>query len=231
MPPKKTQKEIEMEKEMAKMQAQMSAILALGGQKTVVGGKALVGIRNVSSYTVGLVNKIQGEQGELQLHPAHFAAPDPNSTAVISHQFWTTLRKGKIVENGQIIRDDSLVSDPSLVGPPDRPEDMPAVAAKNLVINPFQWIESRDEDQLRVSIAEMTSEPSLRRLAAAVDWKIWTIGEEKYKGNPERAKFAIRDCPAKYRFVDTLVEERLEEINPVAKDRAAERNTVADFRG
>lgn len=230
-PTTKTAREQEMELELAKMQTQLATILAMGGGKTVVSGKALVGIRNVSSYTLGMVNTIQGEQGEIQLHPAHFVKPDPESTAIVSHQFWTTIRKGKMVANGQLIRDDSLVSDQSLIGPADRPEDLPAGFAKNLVVDPFEWIDSRDEQQIREDVATMTSEPSLRRLAAAVDWKIWTIGEEKYKHDEDRAKFAIRDCPAKYRFLDTLVEERIEEINPVAKDRASERNTIANFRG
>lgn len=229
--PAKSEREIEMEKQMAAMQAQMATVLAMGGGKTVVSGKALVGLRNISSYTIGLVNTIQGEQGEIQLHAAHFAKADPESTAVVSHQFWTTIRKGKIVANGQLIRDDSLVSDQSLIGPQDRPEDLPANAEINQVVDPFVWIDSRDEQQIREDVAKMTSDPSLRRLAAAVDWKIWTIGEEKYKHDEERAKYAIRDCPAKYRFLDTLVEERIEELNPVAKDRANERNTIANFRG
>src|SRR4051812_32686925 len=131
--PAKSAREIEMEKQLATMQAQMATVIAMGGGKTVVSGKALVGIRNISSYTIGLVNTIQGEQGEIQLHAAHFDKADPESTAVVSHQFWTTIRKGKIVANGQLVRDDRLVSDESLIGPHDRSEDLPANAAVNQI--------------------------------------------------------------------------------------------------
>lgn len=225
-----TKREQEMATQLATMQAQLAAVLAMGGQRTVVQGKAQVGIRNVSSYTIGLVNSIQGEQGEIQLSPARFTGEDPNSVAVISAQFWSLIRKGKLVQNGQLVRDDSVVSDATLIGPPDRPEDLPSNYQVNLVVDPFAWIEGRDEATIREDISKMTSEPSLRRLAAAVDHIIWTIGDEKYRDHPERAKFAIRECPAKYRWVDEMVEERLEEINPVAKDRASERETVANFR-
>jgi hypothetical protein len=75
----------------------------------------------------------------------------------------------------------------------------------------------------------MDSEPSLRRLAASVDYVIWKIGEENYKDHEERARLAIRDCPAKFRFLDTLVEERLDELDPAAKDRGSERKETLKF--
>lgn len=212
----------------ANLQGQLSAVLSMGGK---TGAKAVVGIRNISCDTVGMYNKVHGETGEVTLHAERFGQYDPNNVAVISEQFWREIRKGKLVELGIIMRDDSVCSGGDVIAPADRPEDLPMGREKNIVIDPFQWIESKTEEELGAAVQAMDSETTLRRLAAAVDHKIWKVGEERYKDHAERAKLAIRDTPAKYHWVDKRVEERLDELNPWSKERGDERDTIVNFRG
>lgn len=226
--PRKTKRELELELQIERMKGQVEGVVAAGGKP--VGAKAVVGIRNISNSTVGIMNKIQGEQGEISLHAERFGEYDPNYTAVISEQFWKTLRKGPLVAKGVIMRDDSVCGAGDVVAPSDREEDLAAGRQKNIVVDPFSWIESKSEDELRAAIITMDSEFTLQRLAAAVNYMIWKIGEEKYKDHDDRAKLAIRDTPSKYLWVDERVEERLDELNPNSKDRAEERNFTAKFR-
>lgn len=228
--PKKTKRELELELELARIRGQVEGAVAVGGNKPAGSAKAVVGIRNISNHTVGMMNKIQGEQGEISLHAERFGEYDPMYTAVISEQFWKTLRRGPLVAKGIIMRDDSVCGVGDVIAAPDREEEMAAGREKNMVIDPFAWIESKTEDELRAAIIAMDSEFTLQRLAAAVNYMIWKIGEDKYKDHDERAKLAIRDTPSKYLWVDERVEERLDELNPNSKDRAEERNFTAKFR-
>jgi hypothetical protein len=212
------------------MEGKVEGVALNAGNRAPAGARAVVGIRNISNTTVGLMNKIQGEQGEVSLHAERFGIFDPNTTAVISEQFWKTLKKGPLVAKGIIMRDDSVCAASEVLAPEDRESDLPIGREKNIIVDPFQWIESKNEDELRAAIVAIDSEFTLHRLAAAVNHKIWQVGEEKYKDHEERAKLAIRDCPSKYLWVDQRVEERLDELNPMSKERGEERKFTATFR-
>jgi hypothetical protein len=227
--PKKTKRELELELEIARMQGKVEGVQSVATPR-VAGAKTVVGIRNISNYTVGIMNKIQGEQGEVSLHAERFGQYDPMYCAVISETFWKTLRKGPLVGKGIIMRDDSVCSPGDVTAEPDRDVDLAPGREHNAIVDPFQWIDSRNEDELRDAVSKIVSEFTLHRLAAAINHKIWSIGEEKYKDHEERAKFAIRDTPSKYLWLDKLVEERLDELNPNSKERAEERNFTAKFR-
>lgn len=227
--PRKKKEPTALETTVANLQGQLSAVLQLGGNKTAA--KTVVGIRNISCDTVGMYNKVHGEVGEVTLHAERFGQYDPNNVAIVSEQFWREIRKGKLVALGILMRDDSVCGGNDNIAPPDRPEDLPPGHEKNMVIDPFHWIESKTEDELSVAIQAIDSETTLRRLAAAVNHKIWQIGEEKYKDHVDRAKLAIRDTPARYHWVDKRVEDRLDELNPWSKERGEERETKVNFRG
>lgn len=215
-------KALETIEQLSRNQAQMAAQLGATQRTFVNSGQLVVGIRNVSNYSVGLIDRTSGQPIEYSLNPEVEGVPDPRTHAVVSFAFWQQLRTGSQVAKGVIIRDDSILGPADNAAPEDRPQDLAPDAQKNLVLNPREWITSRTEDQLREDIAAMTSEPSLRRLLFAVDQEIVRIGEAKYEGDPERARKAIRDLPAIFRVVEELGEERLDELNPVAKVRHLE---------
>lgn len=185
-------------------------------------GQLVVGLRNVSNYTVSLTDNTTGKAVVHVLHPEHRGRVDPQTRAVVSYAFWQQLRVGNWVGKGVIIRDDSLLGPAENVGPEDRPMDMHPEAERNVVLEPRSWILSKTEAELRAAISAMTSEPTLRRLQLAVDQEIWDIGAGKYEGNEDRPRLAIRDLPGVFRIVDELSADRLDELNPTAKARVDE---------
>jgi hypothetical protein len=204
----------------------------LGAQQPrqfVNSGQLVVGIRNVSNYSVGLIDKTSGQAIEFNLNPEVPGVTDPRTRAVVSYVFWQQLRSGGQVGKGIIVRDDSVLGPADNAAPEDRPKDMHPDHARNLVIDPREWIQSRTEQQIREDIAAMTSEPTLRRLLYCVDQEIVLIGEERYAGDAERARKAIRDLPALFRVVEELCEERLDELNPVSKVRHMETETQSRY--
>lgn len=224
-----------MEKENEALKQRIDTMLQLmaaqGAQsRTVAVGAQFqqVGIRNISSYTVGVPSPVKGEP-DVQLTAHDWKNPHPASTAAVSYPFWQMLRKSQLVARGMIVRDDSILGDTSLRAPEDQPDDLAPGADLNQVADPDAWIEARTEDEIRDAITAMTSEPSVRRLLAAVDQKIFDIGEARYKDSPERGKRAIRDLSAKYRLVEDLGKERLDELLPSSRGRADETKTVATF--
>jgi hypothetical protein len=223
-------REQQLEQQLHEMRGQLQMLtqVALKPQAPVVAGKPMVGIRNISSYSVGLVNKIPGEEGEIQLAPERPETYEPSARAVVSQQFWQALKKGREVQLGVIMRDDTFLSG-ELVAPEDRPEEIPADFQKNAVVDPFQWIESKTEAELRDAIKAMTSEPSLRRLFSTVDYMVWKIGEDEFKDDEQRAKKAYDALPMKYRYVENLVLDRLDEFRPNHKNYANETKTIARF--
>ena len=174
----------------------------------------VVGIRNVSSYTLGLVGSPIATEAEVQLYP-EFDGPNPNSVAVISYAWWQQLRRGKWFDRGMIIRDDSVLGDAHQKAPADRPSDLAANHSKNVVLDPHKFISAKSEDELRDAINNMTSEESLRRLWAAVDEQ---IGRERVKfahlESKVREEKAVRALPAMYKLAEDLVIARLDEIGP-----------------
>jgi hypothetical protein len=208
-------------------QAVMSSQLGTANKQYVPQSQLVVGIRNVSNYSVGLLDKTSGQLVEYNLNPEIEGVSDPRTRAVVSFVYWQQLRTSPTVGRALVARDDSILGPADNAAPEDREQDIHPDHRKNLVASPRQWITSRTEDELRRDIAEMTSEPSLRRLLYSVDQEIVRIGEEKYKDDPERARKAIRDLPAMFRVVEELCEERLDELNPVTKVRHLEMsNTV-----
>lgn len=215
-------KALETIERMSQQQAQMAAQLGANQKQFFTGGQLVVGIRNVSNYSVGMLDKTSGQVVEYNLNPEVPGVADPRTRAVISYAFWQQIRTGNQVGRGLIVRDDSILGPAENAAPDDRPEDMHPDAKKNVILDPRAWIVDRTEDELRDAIAGMTSEPSLRRLLYAVDQEIVRIGESKYQDDPERARKSIRDLPALFRVVEELAEERLDELNPVAKVRHLE---------
>jgi hypothetical protein len=209
----------------AMSQQQASLSQQLGAVQRVplgMSGQLVVGVRNVSNYTVGFIDRTSGTPIEYALTPEVPGNPDPKTRAVVSYAYWQKLRTSSQVAKGLIVRDDSVLGSADNRAPADRPEDMPAEAALNLVINPRDWILSKPEPELRAAIKAMTSEPSLRRLLYAVDQEVVAIGEERYKGDKDRAAKSISDLPALFRLVEELASNRLDELNPVSAARADE---------
>lgn len=220
-------KALETIEQMSRNQAMMSAQLGAVSKQYVAPGQLMVGIRNVSNYSVGLLDKTSGQEIEYNLNPEVDGVADPRTCAVVSYVFWQQLRTGSQVGRGVIVRDDSVLGPADNAAPQDRPQDMHPDHDKNVVRNPREWILGRSEQELRDAIAQMTSEPTLRRLMYSVDQEIIRIGEEKYKDDPERARKAIRDLPAIFRVVEELADERLDDLNPVAKVRHLEMSTTS----
>lgn len=207
--------------QMATQQAMMAQQLG-SHQRYAPSGQLVVGVRNVSNYSVGMVDKTSGVPIEYNLNPEVAGVADPKTRAVVSYAFWQQLRKGNLVQKGLIARDDSVLGPADNSAPEDRPEDIHPEAGLNVVLDPRQWILSKTEAEVREAIAKMTSEPTLRRLSYAVDQEILRIGDEKYQGDEQRAEKSIRDLPAMFRLVEELVDDRLDQLNPVSKVRHLE---------
>jgi hypothetical protein len=208
--------------QMATQQAMLTQQLGSVHRAPMMTGQLMVGIRNVSNYCVGFVDKTSGTPIEYNLNPEVPGSPDPKTRAVVSYAFWQQLRKGSQVAKGLIVRDDSVLGPADNAAPADRPEDLPAETMGNVVLHPRDWIQSKNEVELREAIAKMTSTPTLRRLAYAVDQEILRIGDEKYQGDEHRAEKSIRELPAMFRLVEELVEDRLDQLNPISKVRHLE---------
>lgn len=209
---------------MARNQAMLSAQFG-AARPTIPSGQLVVGIRNVSNYTVGLIDTTSGTPIEYSLSPEIPGVADPRTRAVISYAFWQKLRISNQVAYGLIVRDDSVLGAADNVAPEDRPTDIPESASINTVLNPREWIVSRTEDEIREAIGKMTSGPTLRRLMYAVDQEIVNLGEP-FIGQSDRAVKALRALPGKFRLVDELAGERLDELNPVSKVRHLERGDL-----
>lgn len=209
-----------------KKTADVSAVEMLGeilkGAQRQQGPKELhVGIRNVSSETISL--RAQFGEPSIQLYPTPTNGSDPNATAVIGYPRWQALRRAQIYALGMIVRDDSVLGDVHTRAPEDTPLELHPDHAKNVIMEPHAWIEGRDEAGIREGISRMTSEPSLRRLAAAVDEKIREAQkhiDRNWERNPDaeaQVRQAIESLPWKYQLVERLVENRLEVLNPVQR--------------
>lgn len=185
------------------------AILSASRQaaQPVVTQAAMVGIRNISDYTIGIPAKF-GDP-ELQLFP-DLNANDPNSVAVVSFASWKALLRGPYVAKGMIIRDDTVLGPGYVVAPADRPSDYAPGTEANQVPNPVEWVESRTEAQVREDLAKMTSEPSLRRVRRAVDLKLKEL-QATYSDAVENKQLkSWEDLPVIYRFVEDYTTRKLE---------------------
>lgn len=202
--------------------AALSAQVGGAMRAPIMSGQLVVGIRNVSNYTIGLSDTTSGREIAYSLHPEIEGVADPKTKAVVSYVFWQQLRVGDLVGRGMIMRDDSILGPAENAAPEDRPGDLHQDHAKNVVINPRRWILDHSEEELREKTARMNSEQTLRRLIEAVDTEVWNIGEGKYRDDPDKARKAIRDLPATFRLAEELFYERLDELNPLSKQRDQE---------
>lgn len=217
-------RELELQKQvetMAMQQAMLIQQLAAARPQQGVGGmpgmQLMVGLRNVSSYTIGVAAMFPGDS-DLHLHPkVKGRQPSPNTVAVVSFAWWQQLRKSDHIKNGLIIRDDSVLGSYHSAGPADQPGDLAAGWEVNLVLDPDEWITSRTEAQIRRDIPKMTSEQSLRRLLAVVDEKVAENRQAIPETEADREERAVQDLPALYQLTERLAEQRLDALGP--KDR------------
>lgn len=229
-----TKKELETKLAAATEQLAKLAELALqannGAQRstTVVlpTTETMVGLRNISSQTVGFFSE---KFGEVTLNAAHPGQYDPQSAASVPHAWWMQLRTSAPMRKGMLVRDDSVLGEGVPRAPEDLEREIPVSHAINAIEDPFAWIESKNELELADAIAKVDSEPSLRRLIAAVTYKIWQIGEEHYREDEQRGKKSLRALPAIYKKVEELAEERLDELSPIYNDRAREKEEKIRF--
>jgi hypothetical protein len=145
---------------------------------TMVHSESMVGIRNISSYTVGLKSPFATEP-DVQLAGPRYDPYEPtrevadgNIVSQISHKWWQQLRRESFVRKGMIIRDDSVLSAGVPRAPEDPPGAIPESAKINAIPDPFEWIESKTEQELIAAINAITAEESIRRLLTAVNQKI-----------------------------------------------------------
>lgn len=182
----------------------------------------VVGIRNITGQPVGIPGDPRNNIPDINLSPS-LGRSDPNSVAVIPYWRWQSLRRGGYYAKALIERDDSILGDVDVVAPLDRPEDLPPEHEVNRVVNPDEWIERYNETEIRERIGQMTSEPNLRFLFHAVDTKIREAQKGiDLKNDTRGVARAVASLPMKYRLVESLVVDRLDELNPIANDIAEE---------
>lgn len=217
----KTRKVVSVEQENAQLreqvasQAQASAALvaqlgALAPGLRPAAGQLMVGIRNISDYTIGIVPR-QGVIGdvELDLHPA-MTGPSPNIVGILPFTQWQSVRKGKLMEQGLIMRDDSVLGNSHSAAPADRPEDIAPGWFVNAILDPEKWVTEHSESEIRDMINKITSEPTLQRLRRVVDVELREIQDRIPKTDPKRARKALQQLPAIYQLIDQVVTMRLE---------------------
>lgn len=202
------------------VEAQTSAAAATKNRLSAVVGNVtphaelMVGIRNISDYTVGIPPVLPGDPS-LQLAP-DFGDNEPGSVAVISYAAWRELRKGKLVEQGMIRRDDSVLGSAFLAAPEDREGELAPGSYVNTIEDPPHWINSRSEDELREDIARITSQASLFRLRRVVDTELLRLEADSGMSRETRedqarcAQAALSKLSTKYRLVDDLTTAKIE---------------------
>jgi len=182
----------------------------------------MVGVRNISGTTVGIPALFKGD-ADLQLH-GDFGKDDPASIQIVSYAWWREIRKSAYVGKGLVMRDDSVLGSMYKAAPPDQEGELAVGHDVNAVVDPKQWIESRDETALRKDLEAMTSNESLRRIRREVDLALMAIENTQPRITvPEQvkaAKYALNALPAKLRMIDDLITTRLE--NPVDAPPEAE---------
>ena len=181
-------------------------------------GQQVVGIVNVSNYSVGLIDATGIVAMEYSLAPSSEHVFVPQSQATIPFVFWQQLRHSKQVRDGFIVRDDSILSQEDYPGPEDKATDLPTEAQFNVIRAPRAWVMSTSEAAMRAAIAKITSTAMLRRLMRTVDQEVFDIGEAQFKGDEERAEKAITALPGVFVLVETLAKARLDALEPMAKD-------------
>ena len=216
------------ESTLATLSATQSGLLDRVAARGPVSTQVMVGIRNVSDNTIG----IPGKFGEPDIHlHADLGDQDPASVAIISFAWWRELRKSKYVAQGQIVRDDSILGGAYLTAPADRPEELPKDAARHIVLDPVEWVESRTETQIREDLAQITYEPTLQRIRRAVDLKLKEL-EAQYPGDERAVAKAMSALSMKYKLVDeltTIAIEKPEEVIDIPSKMTITKNGLKEL--
>lgn len=211
--------------------AMKHALAAKNAGATTPWTELVVGIRNISDYTIG-IPPIQGGS-EYQLSPA-FTGKESGTTAILPYSEWRELRNDSRVAKGMIKRDDSILGSSFNAAPEDREEDLPASARVNQVEDPKAWIDFRSEDEIRRDLEAMTSTPSIFRLRRVVDDALREL--EAKSGMPREtldqqaacAQYALRQLSGKLRLVDELTTSIIERRNE--PDPAEVKGTTVTIR-
>lgn len=214
MPRKKTTPVVDpRDVEIAALRAQLaqvainatSHVSRLSQAATLGSHAAYVGIRNVSDNTIGIKGKY-GEE-DINLH-ADLGQHDPSSVTAMSYAWWLVFRRDKLIQDGQVIRDDAILGKAFTAGPDDLADELPPGYLHNVIIDPEQWIRSRDETQLRNDMAKITSESSLRRIRRGVDLVLKRL--QNGDNSDESVRRSWMEVPSKFRLVDEITTHRLE---------------------
>jgi hypothetical protein len=174
----------------------------------VSASELMVGIRNISDNTIGLKSPFANEP-PIQLHADVGDDHDPARVSAISYAWYQRLKTSGYMQRGLIMRDDSILTGSYTAAPVDREQDIHPEWKFNAVIDPREWIESRDEARIRKDINKMTSPDSLRRLRRVVDSELGKL-QKKFASDPNPAKRSVDELPIKYRLVDELTTSKLE---------------------
>lgn len=193
----------------------LANLLAKQGVQASPSGQMMVGIRNVSSTTVGIVGSPLAGEGEIQLHATFGGEHDPNSVAAISWTWWQQLRKGKLVGKGFIVRDDSILGSSHVQAPEDIENELAKGHDVNTIRDPHEFITGQSETQFREAVKKITSEESLRRLLSACDEKVRELRNNYDENDPNREENAVSDLPGPYQIAELVVQSRLDQIGPV----------------
>lgn len=187
----------------------MSGQLAQNLGRVSATNVAMVGIRNISDYVIGIKGAFGTE--DIQLFP-DVGDNNPRSFTVIPYAFWKSLIKDEHVRRGMLVRDDSILGSAYIVGPEDEANEISQETLDNRIYNPVEWITSKSEDELRSALTRITSNESLRRLRRAVDIKLKEI--QKTFGDSltpdEKVKKSWSQLPMVYHFIEEYTTQRLE---------------------
>lgn len=200
--------------QVAALQAQLAAAQAMAtrpAQQTSANTQ-FVGIRNVTNQTLGLPPSPTPGELEITLH-AQGPNPDPSVVAIVSYPFWMQLRKHKYYDMGLIVRDDSVLGQNHEPAPADEPRDLAPNHSINVVPDPFEWIVSKTELELKEAIGRMTSEPSLRRLGWAVQQQVSEFYKALPADDPDRIYKAEGMLTAKMAMTERLIDARLLDLS------------------
>lgn len=210
-------KNASLEQTLATQNAALLKILEERGQpqkQSIIMSNMSVGLRNISSFTIGISDSPTPNEEDVQLAAA--VSGQKGGVAVVSYPWYRQIRSGRLFGKGMLVRDDSVLGPIDVPAPADAEGDIHPDHKKHSVEFPHEWIESRSEAQLRRDIKTITDEAPLRRIAAAVDDKVEEYrkkfgcdGQDKEK--EEEAALAL---PSAYTLVEKLVEQRLNEMAP-----------------
>lgn len=225
-------KQQELETQMEVLKAQIAMLTAQASRpsapQSLVSARPSVGIRNISNYTVGIPSPLPDEPDVQLLADTEPGVFNVMTTAVISHAMWQQIRRSHYVEQGLIIRDDTIVGDGYILAPADGANDISPRARRNQIVNPVEWIESRDDAALKTDVEALDCEAPLYRLNAEIQRQIDLLAIE-FSDHPDVIKKALRALPMRYQMVDMYVRERLLDVSPWSKLREGREKETIKF--